>query len=188
MQLTPQITLRNISPSDEINVAIHEHIAKLDEFYSRIMDCRVMVEAPHRHHQQGNLYHVRIDLTVPGGELVIKRDPPKHQTHEDFYVALRDAFENAERRLKDYAQQQRGERQRHEVALHGRIVTLLPDEGYGFIETADGYEIYFHENSVINADFSQLEVGQEVRFAEEEGDKGPQATTVRVVGKHHLHH
>jgi ribosomal subunit interface protein len=187
MRLTPQITLRNIAPSEAIDATIRNHIAKLDEFYDRIMGCRVMVEAPHRHHQQGNLYHVRIDLTVPGGELVIQRDPPEHQAHEDCYVALRDAFERAERQLKDYAQQQRGESQRHEVPPHGRIASLFPDEGYGFIETAEGYEVYFHANSVMNADFSQLEVGQEVRFAEEEGDKGPQASTVRLVGKHHVH-
>jgi ribosomal subunit interface protein len=187
MQLTPQITFRNLDPSDAIEANIRKHCAKLDEFYDRIMSCRIVVEAPHRHHHQGKLYHVRIDLNVPGGELVIRRDPPEHQTHEDIYVAIRDAFNSAERELREYAQRQRGYVKTHEVALHGRIATLLLDEGYGFIHVADGYEVYFHQNSLINADFGQLEVGQEVRFTEEEGEKGPQATTVRVIGKHHLH-
>jgi ribosomal subunit interface protein len=117
MQLTPQITLRNISPSATIEANIRKHIAQLDEFYDRIMDCRVMVEVPHRQHHQGKLYHVRIDLTVPGGELVIKRDPVERQTHEDLYVAIRDAFNSAERELKDYAQRQRGDVKTHEVPL-----------------------------------------------------------------------
>jgi ribosomal subunit interface protein len=97
MQLTPQIALRNISLSKAIEANISKHVAKLDEFYDRITNCRVTIEVPHRHHHQGNLYHIRIDLTVPGGELVVKRDPPEHQAHEDIYVAIRDAFDSAER-------------------------------------------------------------------------------------------
>ncbi|HEY9642026.1 MAG TPA: HPF/RaiA family ribosome-associated protein [Coleofasciculaceae cyanobacterium] len=186
MQLTPQITLRNISPSAAIEDDIRKHTAKLNEFYDRIMDCRVMVEAPHQHHHKGNLYHVRIDLTVPGGELVINRGSPQHQAHEDLYVTIRDAFESAEHELRQYAERQRGDVKTHAVPPHGRIANLLLDEGYGFIEAADGHQVYFHQNSLINADFSQLKIGQEVRFAEEEGDEGLQASTVRLIGKHHL--
>ena len=187
MQLTPQITLRNISLSKAIEANISKHVAKLDEFYDRITNCRVTIEVPHRHHHQGNLYHIRIDLTVPGGELVVKRDPPEHQAHEDIYVAIRDAFDSAERQLRDYAERQRGEVKTHNVPSHGRIATLFPNRGYGFIEATDGHEVYFHQNSPIDAAFNRLKVGQEVRFTEEEGDRGPQASTVRVMGKHHLH-
>ena len=187
MRLTPQITWRTISPSEAAEAKIRERIGKLDEFYSHIMDCRVMVEAPHRHHHKGSLYHIRIDLTVPGGELIVKHDPPEHQAHEDIYVAIRDAFDSAERELKDYAQRQRGDVKTHEVPLHGQIVMLLPEESCGFIEASDGHEVYFHKNSLINADFKKLEIGQEVRFAEEKGDRGLQASTLRIIGKHHLH-
>jgi ribosome-associated translation inhibitor RaiA len=76
-----------------------------------------MVEVPHRHHRKGHLYHIRIDLTVPGAELVVKRDPPQHQAHEDIYVAIRDAFDSAERQLKEYAERQRGEVKTHEEPL-----------------------------------------------------------------------
>jgi ribosomal subunit interface protein len=186
MKLTPQITFRNLEPSAAIEGNIQKHIAKLDTFYDRIMDCRVMVEVPHRHHRKGHLYHLRIDLTVPGGELVVNRDPPEHQVNEDIYVAIRDAFNSAERELRHYAERQRGDIKTHEVPPHGRISALFPDEGYGFIEDMDGQEVYFHPNSVLNADFSQLEVGQEVRFAAETGDQGTQASTVSVIGKHHL--
>ncbi|HIK53904.1 MAG TPA: HPF/RaiA family ribosome-associated protein [Synechococcales cyanobacterium M55_K2018_004] len=185
MKLPPQITFRNLPASKAVEAKILDHVARLDEFYGRIMSCRVAIELPHRHHQ-GNLYHIRIDLTVPGTELVVNRDPPQHQAHEDIYVAIRDAFDAAERELKRYAQRRRGEVKAHEIPSHGRIASLFPDEGYGFIEATDGHEVYFHPNSLLNADFSQLEVGQEVRFAEERGDQGPQASTVRVIGKHHL--
>jgi cold shock CspA family protein len=80
----------------------------------------------------------------------------------------------------------RQETKTHEEQPHGRIATLFPDEGYGFIETSDGSEVYFHRNSLFNDDFEQLQVGDEVRFAEEEGDKGLQASTIRLIGKHHL--
>lgn len=185
MQLNPQITFRGISSSAAIDTNLRNHIDKLEEFYDRIMNCRVMVETSHRHHQ-GNLYHIRIDLTVPGGELVVNRDPPEHQQSEDIYVAIRDAFNAAERELKDYAQRQRQEVKTHVPSPHGRVVELFPDEGYGFIEAADGHEVYFHQNSLFDGDFSQLEIGQEVRFTEEMGNEGPQASTVRLIGKHHL--
>src|SRR5580692_7747052 len=72
----------------------------------------------------------------------------------------------------------------HAEASHGRVKNLLAREDYGFIETADGRQIYFHRNAVLDAAFDRLKVGSEVAFAEEEGVKGPQASTVRVVGGH----
>lgn len=185
MQLTPQITFRGMSSSAAIDADIRKHIDKLEVFYDRIMNCRVMVEVSHRH-RQGNLYHIRIDLTVPGGELVIKRSPPEHQEYEDLYVAIRDAFNTVERTLKNYVQRQRSKVKTHAISPHGRIAALFPDNDYGFIESSDGREIYFHQNSLLNIDFSQLEIGQAVRFTEEVGNQGPQASTVQLIGKHHL--
>ncbi len=181
MQLTPQITFRGVSPSDALNATLNRHIDKLETFYDRIMNCRVMVECSHRH-QHGDLYHIRIDVTVPGKELVITRNPPEHQENEDIYVAIRDAFNTAERILKDFAAQQRGDVKVHAVTPSGHITALFPDEGYGFIQATDGYEVYFHQNSVLNFDFGHLEVGQVVEFVEEQGNQGPQASTVRLIG------
>jgi len=187
MQLPLQITFRGIPPSAAIESKIRSKSAKLDVLYDRIMGCRVVVEAPHRRHHQGRLYHVRIDLTLPGGELVVNRDPAEHHAYEDAYVAIRDAFDAAARQLEDYARRQRADTKIHEpaAASHGRIAKLFTEEGYGFIATSDGREIYFHRNSVLDDAFSRLAVGGEVRFSEEDGDKGPQASTVRLVGKHH---
>ena len=162
---------------------MREKAAKLERFYERIMGCRVVLEAVTRRHHQGNLYRVRIDLTVPGRELVVSREPGKDHAHEDVYVAIRDAFDAMRRQLEDYARKRRGEVKHHEAPPHGRIAQLFPD--HGFIETPDGREIYFHRNSVLNGGFDHLQVGTEVAFTEEEGIKGPQASTVRPLGKHH---
>ena len=120
-----------------------------------------------------------IDMTVPGTELVVKRE-----SHEDIYVAIRDAFDAARRQLEDYARHQRGDVKTHESSPHARVSKLFREEGYGFLETPDGREIYFHRNSVLNGGFDPLEIGMEVRFAEEPGDEGPQASTVKLIAKH----
>jgi ribosomal subunit interface protein len=185
MQMPLQISFRDMEPSAAVETKIRERAAKLDRYYDRIMGCRVVVEAPHRRHHQGKLYHVRVDLTVPQGELVVSREPVDRHTHEDVYVAIRDAFDAAQRRLADYARRQRGDIKIHEEAAVSRVSKLFPDEGYGFIETPEGHEIYFHQNSVLNGGFARLEVGDEVQFVEEQGEKGPQASTVRLVAKHH---
>ncbi|MGE5218112.1 MAG: HPF/RaiA family ribosome-associated protein [Chloroflexota bacterium] len=207
MKTALQITFRNMPPSNAIEENIREKAAKLDSLFDGIMSCRVIVEAPHRHHHKGKAYQVRIDMTVPGGEVVVNRapkrldaakapdpekleknlaeshEPSKHAAHEDVYVAIRDAFNAAGRKLQDYIRRRRGKTKLHETAPLARVIRLFPIENYGFIETPDGRELYFHKNSVLHPGFEQLEVGAEVFFAEELGEKGPQASTVRVVGR-----
>jgi cold shock CspA family protein len=207
MEIPLKITFRDMAPSPAIEANIREKAAKLDSLYDRIMSCRVIVESPHRHHHKGKTYEVRIDLTVPGGELVINRapkrlaaaklnrraepeknftelhEPSKHAAHEDVYVAIRDAFNAAGRKLQDHARRQSGKVKVHEPAAVARIVKIFPFEDYGFLQTPDGRELYFHKNSVLAPGFERLEVGHEVHFAEEMGDKGPQASTVRMAGR-----
>ncbi len=180
MQLPLQVTLRDISPSEAVEAYIRERASKLDLYCDGIISCRVAVEAPPRHHRKGRRYSVSIHLAVPGGEVVANR-----QAAEDLYVAIREAFETVRRKLKNHAQRQRGAVKKHEGQPHGRVSKLVPDEGYGFLETPDGREIYFHGNSVLNGSFARLTIGQEVRFVEEQGEQGPQASTVTIVGKHH---
>lgn len=181
-----QITFRGFPHSDAVEANIREKAEKLNEFYPRIMSCRVVVEAKHHHHYKGNLYHVRIDLMVPQKELVVSREQHDEHGHEDVYVAIRDAFKAARRQLEDHARQQRGDTKAHEVPPHGKITKLVPEADYGIIETPEGREVYFHRNSVLEAGFDTLEVGSEVRYAEEQGERGPQASTVHIIGKHHV--
>jgi len=185
MQIPPEVVFANMDPSDLIRTRVEDEIAKLEQFNERITRCRVIVEAPHRHRRKGKLYSVRIHLTLPGhGELDVNRSPGRHQAHQDVYVAIRDAFAAARRRLQDLSRQRQGQVKLHESPAHGRVVRLFPENNYGFIESVDGRELYFHANSVIEG-FERLEVGSEVRFSEEMGREGPQATTVHTVGKHH---
>jgi ribosome-associated translation inhibitor RaiA len=107
MQIPLQITFRHMKPSEAVADAIRDRAEKLEHFYDRITGCHVIVESPNRPHHQGNLFHVRIDLTVPGAEIVVGRDPPEHHAHEDVYVAVRDAFDAARRQIEDFIRQSR---------------------------------------------------------------------------------
>lgn len=181
MQVPLQVSFRNMPPSEAVEADIRERAAKLEEFYDRITSARVVVEIPHRRHRQGALFHVRLDLRVPGREIVVSREPGEHHAYEDVHVAIRDAFDAAARRLEDHAREERGKVKVHEPPPEGRIARLMPEDGYGFIATPDGSELYFHRNSVVDADFDRLRVGDQVRFAAEAGEKGPQASTVHLV-------
>lgn len=202
MILPMQITFRNLEPSDPLDTLIRGEVAELEKYYHRIISCHVVVEVPERHHRSGSTYHVRIDLGVPGTEVVIKEEPNLHGAaqdigeeqaekhlevgvpHKDVRLAIRDAFRKARRRLQDYARRQRGDVKTHAPVLSGHVTRLFPDEGYGFLRTPEEREVYFQRNAVLQDAFDHLKVGTEVHFAEEMGDKGPQASSVRLAHKH----
>jgi len=185
MQKPIEITFRHMNPSPALENEIRERAKRLEHYCPDMIGCKVVVEAPHRHHQQGNLFHFRIDTTVPGKEIVVQRSPDDQHAHEDPYVALRDAFDAMRRQLEDYSRKRRGKVKSHDEPLHGRVSLLVPDEDYGRLHTPDGREIYFHRHSLVTGNFDDLEVGTELRFVEEAGERGPQASSVYVVGKHH---
>ncbi|MHB1559586.1 MAG: HPF/RaiA family ribosome-associated protein [Isosphaeraceae bacterium] len=184
MRLPIQISFHNLNSSDEIEAMIRAEAERLEDYYDRIMSCRVVVDVPHRHHKEGNYYQVRVDLKIPGAEIVVRREPAEHAEYRDVDIAIRDAFDEVRRQLEDRVRIVRGHVKAHEPIPHARVVRLMPEGGYGFLETLDGREIYFHEHSVLNGGFRTLKVGEEVSFVEEEGEKGPQASTVRAVGRH----
>jgi cold shock CspA family protein/ribosome-associated translation inhibitor RaiA len=199
MILPVQITFRNMEHSEAVEARVREEVAKLETFYDKIMGCRVVISIPHKHHRKGALYHVSIDLTVPGAELVVKQEPSlyaalrqedaeeeaksseAHPEHKDAFVVIRDAFKEARRQLQDHVRRERGQTKLHQPTPRGRVIKLFPDEGYGFIEHPDGGEVYFHSNSVLDNGFDRLTVGAVVSFTEERGESGVQASTVRQV-------
>jgi len=184
MQLPLQVSFRHMHHSEALESAVRAKVAKLDSFADHIMSCRVVLEPAGKHHRHGNLYQVRIDLKVPDEEIVVTREPSEHTEYRDVHVALRDAFDSVRRQLEDYVRRRRGFVKAVEAPPHARVARLFAQEGYGFIETPDGREIYFHRDSVLNGGFDRLDVGAEVTFAEEAGHKGPQASTVKPVGTH----
>jgi cold shock CspA family protein/ribosome-associated translation inhibitor RaiA len=188
MELPLQITFRHTASLPAVEARIRQRADELDRFFERIISCRVVVECRHLRQRQGNLFQVRVDLKVPGREIVVGRDPAASRGHEDVHVAIRDAFDAAQRLLEDHARQVRRDVKVHAVPDHGRIARLLAEKDCGFIEAVDGNEIYFHRNSVANGGFDKLAVGDEVRFVAQhsESPDGPQASTVVPLGKHHL--
>ncbi|MDQ3185549.1 MAG: HPF/RaiA family ribosome-associated protein [Pseudomonadota bacterium] len=173
-----QITTRDVPHSEALESHIRQKAEKLETFYPHIMGCRVVVEIPHKHKHQGRAFNVRLDITVPGNELVVNRE-----ADEDVYVALRDAFNAAKRQLDDYGRRQRGEIKTHAPVLRGKVTRLIAEENYGFIETPDGHELYFHRDNLADNSFDKLAAGSEVRFLEDVGGEGLQAKRVST-GKH----
>jgi cold shock CspA family protein/ribosome-associated translation inhibitor RaiA len=177
----------------DLEQLVREEAAKLERFYDRITSCHVVVERPQRT-ESSRLHHVRIDLGLPSGELVVKHTPSLHAALQDVKAeksqqeaeaaliyksprrAIREAFHEMRRRLQDYKRSREGSVKTTDKMADGTIKEIFPVEGYGFIETADDRQIYFHQASVLDGHFGRLRVGKRVRFAEEMGEKGPQAS------------
>jgi ribosomal subunit interface protein len=184
MQIPLQVTFRDMPHSDALEAHVGKLASKLDTFSARITSCHVVLEAPHKHQHEGRHYRVRINLSVPGSEVVVSHTPEDEATNEDAYAAIDEAFDRLDRRLADYVRRQRGDVKPHETAYReGRVSKLWSYEGYGFIETPDSGEVYFHRNSVLHHSFDKLAIGTHVRFVEELGEKGPQASTVVLSGQ-----
>jgi cold shock CspA family protein len=188
MQIPLQIAFEGgLTSSDALTARIEREVSRLERFSDRITSCRVAVIGRSGRHRQGDLYHVRLQITVPGAaEVMIDRNPGADHAHEDPYVAIRDAFAAARRRLQDVRRRAQGKTKAHEAPPHGKVSRVFAEEGYGFIESSDGREIYFHRNAVVNGGFERMVPGLEVRFAETDGEKGAQASTVHLLGKSHI--
>ncbi len=202
MDFPIQISFRNVEPSPGVQEWVELHAKKLTTFHQRIVRCRVAIEMDHRHLRRGNRYLVKVLVSVPGGQAVARNlaapvDPEKLQVagrkvkqseigagQKELHVAISEAFRAAGRRLQDLLRAQRGQVKAHEESL-AKVAEIFPARGYGFLETPEGRRIYFHKNSVLRGGFANLASGAAVRFAEERGDRGPQASTVEPVRPTH---
>jgi len=185
MQVPLKITFRNVRKTPDIEALIGKQAAKLERVCNHIVSCRMAVEKPQQHQRTGNPFRVRIDVTVPPQhELVVIREASEGDLHERLRTVLRGAFGVMRRQIKKLAEKQRSQVKTHpEQAVGGFVSLLLRREAYGFIRSLDGREIYFHENSMPAGEFGRLEIGTGVRWVEEQGEKGPQASALRIVDK-----
>ncbi len=179
MQVPLEISTRWIDLSPPLEAELRKRAGRLERHSDRITSCRIAVERPTgNHHQEGGPFRVRVDITVPGSELVANKEA------EELFAAVREAFDAAERQVETWSQRRRGDVKTSVLPPEGQVVRVFPEEGFGFIAVPDGQEVYFHRNAVLDPPgFDKLEVGARVRFAEEQGFEGPQASTVSLIGK-----
>lgn len=183
MQSNLTIAWEHMTASDTLEHRIAREVAGLEKTFGRIIACNVFVEGPGRKRRNGGRYAVRVKLELPGrAEIVASRNPSQAAEHEDAAVAVRDAFGAVRRQLREHARKHRAEPPPQDARQHGVIARVLREDGYGFIAADDGGQIYFHRNAVLDNGFDALAAGAEVHFAEEEGENGPQASSVRAFG------
>lgn len=172
-----ELTFRHIGKSPSLESLIREQTDKLQRFHDRINSCAVVVERDHARQGTGSEYRVRVDLHVAGKQEIVTEE---RAARDLLPAAVRDVFQRAARQLKKLASEQRNDVKAHPAQDTAGVITKLFDD-YGFITTTDGREIYFHERSMVSAPFADLKIGMGVAYTEEDGDEGPQASTVRIV-------
>jgi cold shock CspA family protein len=184
METPVEIDFRNMDVDARLRTAIAEHVSGLEDVFGRITACRVVIKGPGGHHRTGQ-YDVNVRLALPNGrEVNVGRTAAADERFNDVDFAVNYAFKRARRRLQDQVRQMQGKVKAHEPEPIATVAKLDPGGEFGFLESDDKREIYFHRNSVLNGAFARLEVGSRVTFAEELGEKGAQASTVKPLGKH----
>ncbi|MBL28803.1 MAG: 30S ribosomal protein S30 [Rhodospirillaceae bacterium] len=181
MDVPLELSFHQVDSSETVEQRIRERAAKLDRLYDHIASCRVAVEAPHRQHRKGNQMRVRIDISVPGKELVVTRSPHRpEQTYADpdVYALVNDAFDAAERQIKEFKAKHKREAKPHDAPMTGQVLSIAGDRDHGFLRSADGRELYFHRNSLTHEALESLAAGDRVHYLEVAGDTGPHASKV----------
>lgn len=178
-----EIAFHGLDASPSLEAAIRLYVERLEARYRQLVGCRVSIEALHNQHRVGGVYDVHVVLSLRGRDLVIAREPDRvkeRYASPDLRTVLRDAFRAAERALQAHKEQLREDTSPPSAhALSGVVAELTPNADHGFIQGATGSQLYFHRDSVTNADFADLKPGDVVHYVEEEGSAGPVATKVR---------
>lgn len=185
MQKPVEIDFKGFDGSDAQMFAIQKHLAEVERRFGGIISGRVFVKAPDKHHRKGAPFEVSIRLKLPGGrEVDVSRTTGADERSASFNFALGEAFRRAERQLNDAVERMQGEVKAAVEQPVGTVTRLFDD--HGFLETADGLQVYFHRNSVVKGGFAKLVPACRVSFVEQQGERGPQASTVKRLGKHGL--
>ena len=185
MQIQPEIKFHGVDRSPWVETYIGERVQRLERFAEGITSCHVTLTQEQASHTKGNRYSVMVEVRLPpNNDLAVRKMKDIRDMPAQLPALINLAFGAIERQLKKAAALRREERLRADGEQPHGMVEKLFAEGYGFIRTVDDdRQYYFHRNSVLHDDFDRLAVGTEVRFSAEEGDKGPQASSVQIVSK-----
>ncbi|HLK81545.1 MAG TPA: HPF/RaiA family ribosome-associated protein [Xanthobacteraceae bacterium] len=190
MQTPVEIDFHGLKADERLRACVMKNISVLEQRFGRITAGRVVIRAPSERHRTGGVCEITIRLSLPQGrEVDIGRSEKAEKADPrlaDPVVALNAAFKRARRRLQDHARRMRGDVKTHDGPPIATVKRFDEAGGFGFLETRDGREIYFHRNSILDGGARQMEPGTRVTFCEEMGNKGPQASTVKVLGKHSM--
>lgn len=189
LQTPVQITFHQTDHADAVEADIRDKVAQLEHFVESLISCRVVVEHEHFHNHERGPVTVRFELGLPGGKTIVGGGAGTgNDAQADAATAVKAAFEAVKRQLHDHVDRRRRHTKVHEVPPHGVVLSVDPGGEFGFLQTSDGLDVYFHRNAVVEAEFEQLRVGDAVRFIlhAEEGVDGPQAASVQPLGKHRL--
>jgi len=185
MRIPLEISFQGLSRSESLEQLIRKDAAKLERVCDDLISCRIGIKLNQKSRNTANPFRIRIEMRFPpNNNLVVTHNSGIKEAADDLPTAVKNAFKTAQRRLKRLVEKQQAEMksppQQDMMAL---VIKIFADEGYGFIRSLDGEEIYFHRNSVLNNDFDRLEPGTGVNYTAALGEKGLQATSVQIVDK-----
>jgi cold shock CspA family protein len=187
MQVPVQVDFQGCDPEPRLRERIDRGLESLESRFGRIIAARVAICGPGGHHRTGGRYEIGVHLTLPDGRLVnVEHTPDADERYGDVDFAIGDAFRRARRQLQDEYRRMDGKVKRHQPQAVAKVARLDETGEFGFLRTAAGDDIYFHRNSVLDGAFPRLKPGTAVAFTEEIGEEGPQASTVRLLGKHNM--
>jgi cold shock CspA family protein/ribosome-associated translation inhibitor RaiA len=186
MQTAPELIFHDIERTHWVENYILERVQRLDRFAEGITSCRVSLTREQHSHHKGNRYSVMVEArTPPNHDLAVRKAKVIRDMQAQLPALINLAFGAIERQLKKTAALRRGDVKTQENDQPHGIVEKLFDEGYGFLRAVDDdRQVYFHRNSVLHGDFERLAIGTEVRFTPQDGEQGPQASSVQIVARH----
>jgi ribosomal subunit interface protein len=185
MQVAPEVIFKDVDRSPWVESYVAERLEHLEKFSPEITRCHVTVAREQASHKKGNRYSVMVEVRMPRQhDLAVRKQKDIRDMDTQLPAVINEAFGAIEKQLKKTVALRRHEEKTHESQPRGVVEKLFAAEGYGFIRTLEeDRQFYFHRNSVLHDDFARLTVGTEVRFTAEQGEQGPQATSVQVLGK-----
>lgn len=179
MQREPVITWRNVERSEAVEAIIHKRIEAIERLCPDALGLRVTLDAPQKPRHAARGFDVRLHLEVPGPDLDVARTVRHGHAADDIVRAVNATFTALEKRVRESRRVRAGQEVKHHPAiLHGVIVELEQELGYGFLRADDGQEIYFQKDGLVTGAWADLAAGARLRFREQDGEKGPFAVDV----------